>query len=129
MHRKSPRPLGLLVWLYLRLLQWRRYAPAVARAALDLLEDAKVYVAGGAAEGRLTVLSDIDFVIVSSRVPRDEKGRLELRLDIRDRAVSAYGLPWDYPVDIHLYTPEEFEEARRRYRRLVEVEPSAGTRG
>lgn len=120
---RKPSMAKLLLWVYRRLLQWPRYVPAVWRAARDLLgEDVEVYVAGGAAEGRLTVLSDIDVVIVSPRVPREGRERVRLTLEIRDAAVTRYGLPWDYPVDLHLYTPEEWVEARRRYGRLVRVE-------
>lgn len=112
----------LLVELYRRLRQWRLYVEAVAKATRDLLgPDTRVYVVGGAAENRLTVLSDIDIVVVSKNVPRDEKKKLYLRLDIRDRAVTLYGLPWDYPVDIHLYDEEEFEKAKKRYRRMIEI--------
>ena len=128
MPRGRPSLLGLLVETYLRLLRWRSYAEAVARAARDLLgPDTRVYVVGGAAEGRLTVLSDIDIVVVSSRVPASPRERRRLRLGIRERAVNQYGLPWDIPVDIHLYTPEELEKARRYYKRLVEVAAGGGT--
>jgi len=104
-------------------MSWPRYVPAVAKAARDILGDeARVYVVGGAAEDRLTVLSDIDIAVVAPRVPASHRERRRLALTIRARAVDAYGLPWDYPVDIHVYTPEEFEEARRRYyKRIVEV--------
>ena len=113
----------LLVERLRRLRMWRRYVPAVARAARDLLgPETRVYVAGGAAEDRLTVVSDVDIVVVSPRVPRDGRGKLHLALDIRDLAVTRYGLPWDYPVDLHLYTPEEFREARRHYPRLIAKE-------
>ncbi len=122
MGEKKPSLEKLLVETYLRLRRWRRYVPAVARAARDLLgPDTRVYVVGGAAEGRLTVLSDIDIVIVSRNVPRDERRKLHLKLDIRDRAVTLYGLPWDYPVDIHLYNEEEFSHAKRYYRKMIEV--------
>ena len=112
----------LMLSIYARLRKWRSYVPAIAKAARDLLgPDTRVYVAGGAAEDRLTVLSDIDVVIVSDRVPGDERAKLRLRLDIRELAVARYGLPWDYPVDIHLYNTKEFREARRRYRKLIEL--------
>ncbi len=113
----------LMIWRLRRLLEWRRYVPLLARAAVDLLgPDTRVYVAGGAAEGRLTALSDIDVVIVSPSVPLDPRLRLRLTVELRERAV-AYGIPWDYPFDIHVYRPEEFVEVRKRYGRLVPVEP------
>lgn len=47
---------------------WRRYAEIIARAVEATIPDASVYLAGGAAEGRLTILSDVDVVVV---LPRD----------------------------------------------------------
>ncbi len=120
--RRKPSLEKLLVELYRRLRQWRLYVGAVAKAARDLLgPDTRVYVVGGAAENRLTVLSDIDIVVVSKNVPHDERKKLYLRLDIKDRAVTLYGLPWDYPIDIHLYNEEEFEKAKKHYRRIIEI--------
>lgn len=119
-----PRLEKLLLEVLRRLHMWRRYVPAIVLAARDLLgPETRVYVAGGAAEDRLTVVSDIDVIIVSPSMPRDGRGKLYLALDIRDLAVTRYGLPWDYPVDLHLYTPEEFVEARKHYTRLLELGP------
>ncbi|AEA12994.1 DNA polymerase, beta domain protein region [Thermoproteus uzoniensis 768-20] len=44
--------------------RWREYARAVMRAARDLVPGARVYVIGGVAEDRTTVLSDIDILII-----------------------------------------------------------------
>lgn len=100
--------------------RWREFVEAVARAAKDLLgEGVEVYVVGGAAEGRLTALSDIDVVIVTPKAPLSWRDRLWLAVDIRDRAYTSYGLPLDYPVDIKVMTPEEFAKARERYYKRV----------
>jgi hypothetical protein len=40
--------------------KWREYAVAVMKAARDLIPGARVYVVGGVAEDRTTVLSGID---------------------------------------------------------------------
>ncbi len=103
--------------------RWREFVGAVVGAAKDLLgDDVDVYVVGGAAEGRLTALSDIDVVVVTPRAPRSWRDRVWLAIDIRDRAFTAYGLPLDYPVDIKVLTPEEFAEARGRYyKRVIKV--------
>ena len=107
----------------LRLLaRWRWIAATVARACRELLGSRcrAVYVAGGAAEGRLTVLSDIDVVVVVEDPGPD---RLETLLRLRRRA-EELGVPEDAPLDIKVVAPGELEELRRRgfYRRLVEVE-------
>jgi len=61
----------------------------------------------------LTVLSDIDVVIVSPAVPRNSAEKRRLAIEIREVAVTRYSPPWDYPVDLHLYSLEEFGEAGR----------------
>ena len=101
---------------------WREAARAVARAARDLDPSAEVYVVGGAAEGRLTVLSDVDVVVVPSKA-LDGEGLNEFRRAVYARAVDLYGLPWDYPVEIHVLAKEEFEGAfTRRGKKVVRVE-------
>ena len=112
----------------LRLLsRWREIAGIVAGACRELLGDecSGVYVVGGAAEGRLTVLSDIDVLVVVDRPGRD---RLTLTLELLRRA-RELGAPEDAPLDIKVLTVEELEEHLRRglYKRLVEVDGRAHT--
>ncbi len=112
-----------MVRRYRRLLRWRRYVGSIVKAAKEVLgPDTRVYVVGGAAEGRLTALSDIDFVLVTPNAPQSLRDRVRLAILVRDKAVERYGLPMDYPVDLHIYRPEEFREARKRYGAVIEVE-------
>ncbi len=78
--------------------RWREYAEKVARAARELVPEARVYVIGSVAEGTYTVLSDIDILIV---VPRG-KARRKLARDILLHAIDNHGLPWDAPVELHV---------------------------
>ena len=113
----------ILIEIFRRLKRWREYVPAVAKAAKDLLgPQTRVYVVGGAAEDRLTISSDVDVLIISPKVPRDGRGKLRLALNIREVAVDRYGLPWNYPVDLHLYRPEEFERLKKLYGKMVKIE-------
>ncbi len=89
---------------------------AVARAVQDLDPLAEVYIVGGAAEDRLTVLSDVDVLVVASRT-LDGKNLNEFRRAIYVRAVDVYNLPWDYPLEIHIMTREEFDEAFAKRRK------------
>ena len=73
----------------------------------------------GTAEDRLTVANDV--LIISPKVPKDPHEKLKVILDIRERAVDKYGLPWDYPIDIHLCRPEEIEGVKGFYSRMIEV--------
>ena len=82
--------------------RWREYAAAVAKAARDLAPGCRVYVIGGVAEGRTTVLSDIDILIV---LPKGTEGR-GLYVAIMARAMDQYGLPWDAPVELHIVNEE-----------------------
>ena len=43
--------------------KWRQAASAIRRAVDELGIDADVYIIGGAAEDRLTVLSDVDVLV------------------------------------------------------------------
>ncbi|MBS7645857.1 MAG: nucleotidyltransferase domain-containing protein [Candidatus Bathyarchaeia archaeon] len=96
---------------------WRRAVEAVSRALKDLAADAEAYVIGGAAEGRLTALSDIDVLIcVGSSRSRGELARLRRR--ILARAMDEYGLPWDYPVELHVYAREDCEGILKRARKI-----------
>jgi predicted nucleotidyltransferase len=99
--------------------RWREAVKAVERAAKDVNKEAKVYVIGGAAEGRLTVESDVD-VIVCIPVSADEDEARRLRKEIMKRAIDVYGLPWDYPVELHLYEEKECKELLKRLK-YVEV--------
>ena len=91
--------------------EWRRYARIVAEAAKSIV-NAEVYIVGGAAEGRLTVLSDID-VIVAVEEPIPEGGRKRIAADILWASIEK-GLPLDYPIEIHIVSREELKEYLRR---------------
>jgi len=90
---------------YLRI--WRDSVEKVAKAVKDLEPLAEVYVVGGVAEGRLTVLSDVDVVIVVDKDFNASDVNM-LRRSVYVRAVDLYGLPWDYPIDIHIMSRDEF---------------------
>jgi len=89
------------------LLRWREYLEVLARSARELFgEGVEVYVFGSAAEGRLTVDSDIDVALVVGEVPGSGLERARL-LDRLWKLMESRGVPWWYPFDIHLLTKEE----------------------
>jgi len=90
------------VWNQLKM--WREAVKAVAAAVRDLGLNAYVYVIGGAAEGRLTVLSDIDVLICLRNPEQKHRG---LAGEILWRAVDKFNLPWDYPMEIHVVDEDE----------------------
>jgi len=99
--------------------RWREYALKVAKAAEDILGDVRVYVIGGVAEGRTTVFSDIDILIVAEKIPRDKK---RLYVEILERAIDAYGLPWDAPVELHIVEERDVERYRKCLGKRIEIE-------
>jgi len=104
----------------LRLLTaWRRYVAAVVAAVQKLYPQARVYVIGGAAEGRLTALSDIDVLVVLPWEPSG-KEKLHVSRTIYETAVE-HGLPWDYPLNLHVTGPRGFERYRHHARRMVRL--------
>ena len=88
------------------LAQWRELVATVARAVKEVRPDAEVYVVEGAAEGRLTALSDIDIVVVLPEEPSrgEAVGIIE---EIFQRA-EELGLPLYAPVEIHMVGPQGF---------------------
>ncbi|MEM0173282.1 MAG: nucleotidyltransferase domain-containing protein [Sulfolobaceae archaeon] len=90
--------------------RWREYAEKVAKAVHDIDPTAEVYVIGGVAEDRITVLSDIDVLIVMKR-KLDGKEKRELRKKILFRAMDFYDLPFDAPVELHV----EDEEGEKKF--------------
>jgi hypothetical protein len=100
--------------------RWREYARAIARAARDLVPNARVYVIGGVAEDRTTVLSDIDILIIIPDTASANKRRLYV--DIMVRAMDLYGLPWDAPVELHIIGEGEARDYLEHSGRAIEID-------
>ncbi len=103
---------------YLR--KWKSYVKLLARSVKELLPNAEIYVFGGAAENRLTVLSDVDVLIVLDK-PMDRSERSKLKADIIWNATK-YGFPWDYPVDIHIVTRSELPQYLKHIKKMISIE-------
>lgn len=106
---------------YLR--NWRSAVEAVAKAVQDVEPNAWVYVIGGAAEDRLTVLSDVDVLVCV-----EPKGRSlgELRRRILITAMDRYGLPLDYPIELHIHTPTGCKEILKHLKKYILLTPRKG---
>ncbi|MGC8983384.1 MAG: nucleotidyltransferase domain-containing protein [Desulfurococcaceae archaeon] len=103
---------------------WRKAAEVIAKAAEEAGLRAEVYVVGEAAEGRLTVLSDVDVVIAVHGEPSADEAKGIRRLVLR-LTIDHYGLPWDYPVEVHVMGYEEFKKAFiDRGKKVVRVGPA-----
>ncbi|AWR95373.1 nucleotidyltransferase domain-containing protein [Acidianus brierleyi] len=95
--------------------KWMEYAEAIAKASKDLDPRSRVFVFGGVAEDRVTVLSDIDVLIVT-----DVKDKRSFKRAIMLRAFDIYGLPFDAPVEIHVTDSEGFKEYSK-YSKVIEI--------
>jgi len=91
------------------LLKWREYIPHLVEAVKRVLgEEARVYIVGSAVEGRLTVDSDIDVLVVVKQTPRSGLERARV-IDELWRLMESKGVPWWYPFEIQLLTEEELK--------------------
>ena len=106
-------------WFYELVTTWRRMARVVAEAAQSLYPGARVYVIGGAAEDRLTAVSDVDVLLVLPWEPGPRE-RLRIKIRVMEEAFRR-GLPLDYPIDLHVAGPRSVEAYRRYARKLVPV--------
>lgn len=91
---------------------WRRYVKVVTEAVKAAIPGTEVYVVGGAAEGRLTVESDIDILVVLPHKPSFAEC-VELRARILEEA-EKLGLPPYAPIELHMIGKEELEEYVKR---------------
>jgi len=96
--------------------RWRDVAAKVAETVGSLYPQAEVYLIGGAAEGRLTALSDIDVAVVFNReLSGDERADIlaELWEELEER-----GVPPSYPLHILVLSRNELERLYGRKERL-----------
>ncbi len=93
----------------------KKLASAVRNAAEGIFGEVRVYLFGSVAEGKDTPSSDIDVMVVSSRVPKTAGGRAK----VVARILEKVGL--DAPLEIHLLRPEEEVWYLRFVKKRIEV--------
>ena len=98
---------------------WREAVEAIAKAVRDLGIKAELYVIGGAAESRLTILSDID-VLLCLEEELGAEDLWALRRRVLGVAMDKYGLPIDYPVELHIRDKKTCNEILR-YGKAIRV--------
>ena len=89
------------------LLNWKKYVKIMYKAIKHVVPYAEVYLIGGAAENRLTIMSDIDILIVLPKKPSFNEA-VELRTKIMERA-EELGLPLYAPIELHIVGREDLE--------------------
>ncbi len=78
-----------------------------------------MHVIGGVAEGRTTIYSDIDILVVVKII--DPNTQRKLLIDILERAIDTYGLPWDAPVELHVVSEERAKEYSKHSRDTIRI--------
>jgi len=100
-------------------LNWRQWAEKIAEATRKILDSCEVYVFGSVVEERATGGSDVDLLIISTRLPENWKGRGELKARIEEEA----GLPPSHPFEIHLASPAEAILYFRHAKKMIKLAP------
>ena len=78
------------------------HARKIKEIARKILTDASVLVFGSAVQQEYSPGSDIDILIISSEIPSDLFSQAALKVKIKEKFPGA-------PFEIHLVTPEEYE--------------------
>ncbi|WP_244403903.1 nucleotidyltransferase domain-containing protein [Pyrolobus fumarii] len=99
--------------------EWKKVVQVFASIVKMLYPESEVYLFGGAAEKRLTVLSDIDVMVVLRERVTPEK-RVEVIARIWETLEKA-GIPPYYPLEIHVVDPKTLEEYKRRGAKLIKL--------
>jgi len=89
---------------------WKSFLPSIAEAIREVLPDARIYVFGSAARGDITGASDVDILVISSRIPKRALERAKIKVRIEEIA----NLPYYHPFEFHLVTREESRAFMRR---------------
>ena len=104
-----------MVKTMLQLLSERRQAVnKLVEILKRLYLSAQVYLFGGAAENRFTVLSDIDILVVFPEESIEPEKRVQVLAEIWEE-LEKIGLA-HYPFDIHVVGYGDLERYRRRSR-------------
>jgi len=91
---------------------WRRYVRTVSEAVKKVAPEVRVYVAGGAAEDRLTIESDIDvLVVLPHKVDLEEATELHAKIL---GEVERLKMPPYAPVELHIISDRELKEYARK---------------
>ena len=94
------------------LMNWRSYVKKISKAVKATIPEAEVYIAGGAANNRLTIRSDIDILIVLPNKPNFAKS-VEIRVKILERA-EKLKLPLYAPIELHIIGKKELVKYTKR---------------
>ncbi len=84
------------------------YAKEIKKTIKELYKDAKVLVFGSAIRQKYHPDSDIDILIISSKIPQDLFKQAEIKIKIKEKFSDA-------PFELHLATPQEYETWYKKF--------------
>ncbi len=94
--------------------------PIISETVEEIVPDSTIYVVGGAAEGRLTALSDIDIVIVTDKAPKNIEEKARIIAAIRE-SLESKGIECNYLFEFHIIGPNEAEDFLKSCRKVIKV--------
>jgi len=97
--------------------KWKEYTAKIVEVAKTILPDSRVYVFGSIVKGEAVGGSDIDILIVSKHIPKNNTKRAEIKVKIEELA----SLPLYHPFEFHLVNEEEAEWYFKRVKELKEI--------
>ncbi len=89
-------------------------AKEIKRKAEKLFEDCEVFIVGSFARKEHKLNSDLDLLIVSTKIPA--------KLNFEDYCRIVKALAEDDRINVHLVNKEKFEELRRLYEPMIRVD-------
>ncbi|MCS7144743.1 MAG: nucleotidyltransferase domain-containing protein [Archaeoglobaceae archaeon] len=96
--------------------KYMEYAKKIKEIAIELLGNADVFLFGSVVEGKATMASDIDVLIVSKNTPKRILDRSKIVAEILKR-IDVFA-----PFEIHLIREEELEWYKRFVKKFLKVE-------
>ena len=90
---------------------YMKYSKLIKQTSEEFLGNVEVFLFGSFVEGKHTMASDIDVLIISDNIKDRNKVLLEI-----NRALGIF-----HPFELHLITKKEFEWYKRFIKMLVKV--------
>ena len=97
--------------------EWTKWSKKIANASKEILGDCKVFIFGSVVDGKAVGGSDVDILIIHSKLPESNRKRAEIIGKIEERA----GLPLYHPFEIHLVNDKEKEWYFRHINKFIRI--------
>ncbi len=94
--------------------KWKEYMPMIAKVIKNLLPDSQIYIFGSVIKEEAVGGSDIDILIISNLIPKNNLERAKIKVKIEQLC----NLPLFHPFEFHLVNEEE---AKWYFERIKEL--------